>query len=62
MITNRRTKGKKQKHRFPIKDFGNDGGGRSSPLNGSKLFKGKKPLDSHLLVTPAIFKPFLACP
>jgi len=25
---------KKQKLGFPIKDFGNDGGGRSSPLNG----------------------------
>jgi len=28
---------------------------------GSKLFKSKN-MDSHLLVTPAIFKPFLACP
>ena len=31
MVPNRRTKGKKQKHGFPIKDFGNDCGG--SPLS-----------------------------
>jgi len=37
---------KKQKLGFPIKDFGNDGGG--PPLNGSI---------TPLFVTPAIFKP-----
>jgi len=49
---------KKQKHGFPIKDFGNDGGGVIPECfyEESKLLKGKN-LDSHLLVTPAIFKP-----
>jgi len=33
MVHNERTKRKKQKLGFPIEDFGNDGVGRSSPLN-----------------------------
>ena len=33
MVHNERTKRKKQKRGFPIKDFGNDKKGRSSPLN-----------------------------
>ena len=56
-------KRKKQKHGFPIKDFGNDGGGviPECLYEESKLLKGKN-MDSHLLVTPATFEPFLACP
>jgi len=34
---------KKQKRGFPIKNFGNDGKGRSSPLNGSIDYKGTPP-------------------
>ncbi len=54
---------------FPIKDFGNDGGGVTPErfyhpksvipewfYQESKLLKGKN-MDSHFLVTPAIFKP-----
>ena len=48
---------------FPIKDFGNDGGGviPECLYEESKLLKGKN-MDFHLLVTPATFEPFLVCP
>jgi len=62
---------KKQKLGFPIKDFGNDGGGGRYPgmplssrcpsfLNVSIRnlnYLRAKNMDSHLLVTPAILKP-----
>jgi len=70
MVPNRRTKGKKQKPGFPIKDFGNDKKRRSSTLKASiiplslipeglyqesKLFKGKS-------IWIPTFEPFLSCP